>query len=359
MKSLNLKKIILFIIIVLIIVFAVRAVKNAKQNDANTPTAKQYPVVVSSISSQLKEVSLTLPYLAQVENNKDVNLASKISSRVKFIQASGTKVKKGDVIAELDDTTLATGTASIDAQIKAQRTLLKSLKATHKRTLELLAMQGASVEQSQKEETAIAAAQSKIETLKQNKANALNNLTYTKILSPVDGVISKTLVNVGDMCLPGHPVAKLSASNGFYLLLRVPSDLKISAVQFKGKTLITHALNSTFNGLAEYKVFLDDEIKLTSGDRVEVNVVVFSGQAYLLPFDALLNRDGKNYVLYQQGDKVQSTTIKVLESGEQGVVTTDKIIADKNILVAKGDILLRVLSGASIKLNSTKVNIQE
>jgi RND family efflux transporter MFP subunit len=350
MKTLNLKKIIGLIVLVLIVVFAVRAVKKAKQNDANTLVAKQYPVVVASVSPTLQEVSLTLPYLAQVENNKDVNLASKISSRVKFIQASGTKVKKGDVIAELDDTSLATGTASIDAQIKAQRTLLKSLQATHKRTLELLAMQGASVEQSQKEETSIAAAQSKIETLKQNKANVVNNLTYAKILSPVDGVISKTLVNVGDMCLPGHPVAKLSATQGFYLLLRVPTDLTVMAVNFNGKKFATHALNSTFNGLAEYKVFLDDEIKLTSGDRVEVNVVVFDGQAYQLPFDALLNRDGKTFVLYQQNDKVQSMPIHVLESGEQGVVTTDKNLAGKTLLVAKGDILLRILSGAAIKI---------
>ncbi len=352
MKNLNLKKIIVLILLLIIVTFAVRTVKKAKQNDANTPVAKQYPVVVSSISPQLEKVALTLPYLAQVENNKDVNLASKISSRVKFIKASGTEVKKGDIIAELDDTSLATATASIEAQIKAQHSLLKNLKATHKRTLELLAMQGASIEQSQKEETAIAAAQSKIETLNQNKANALNNLTYTKILSPVDGVISKTLVNIGDMCLPGHPVAKLSASQGFYLLLRVPSDLTIKAIKFKGKTIFAHALNSTFNGLAEYKVFLEDDLKLTSGDRVEVDVVVFDGQAFLLPFDALLNRNGKNNVLIQQGDTVQSASINVIESGEQGVVTTNKVLANKKILVAKGDILLRVLSGAVVKIKN-------
>lgn len=354
MKKLKLKTIISLIVIVIIIVLAVRVVHKAKQNDANEPTAKRYPVVVNSVVPELNKVVLTLPYLAQVENNEDVDLASKISSRVNFILPSGSKVKKGDVIAQLDDTTLATGTASIDAQIKAQRTLLKSLKDTHKRTLELLKMQGASIEQSQKEETAIAGAQSKIETLMQNKRNINNNLSYTKILSPVDGVISKTLVNVGDMCLPGHPVAKLSANKGFSLLLRVPTDLQISAVQFNGQQYPVHALNSTFNGLAEYKVFLDENNQLTSGDRLEVDVVVFDQQAYQLPFDAVLNRDGKSYVLYQQDGQVNSLPITILQSGEQGLVSTDKVLANKNILVAKGDVLLRILSGASIKIINQK-----
>ena len=40
-----------------------------------------------------------------------------------------------------------------------------------------------------------------------------------------------------------------------------------------------------------------------SGERVEVNLVVFDGKAIKLPFDAILNRDGKSYVFVKDNDK--------------------------------------------------------
>jgi len=347
MKIVENKKIIAIAVALIIVVLAVLAVVNAKRRQAALPIAKKYAIVVSTIKPELKYVELQLPYLAQTENDKDVKLSSKVTARVNFIKASGTKVKKGDVIARLDNTSIQTSSVSIKSQIKATQTSLKNLEETHNRTKELLAIKGASIEQFQTEESNIEAVKSKLEALQQNQIDITNTLTYATITSPVDGVISKTFVNIGDMCLPGRPVANISATDGFYLLLRIPTDLTIYGVNFKDTNYPVVDLNSTFNNLAEYKVYVNSE-GFTTGDRLEVNVIVFKGESIKLPFDAILNRNGENFVLLKENDLTKSAAVTIIQTGENGIVVSNNELAGKEIVIAKQDILLRLLSGSSV-----------
>ncbi len=349
MEKIKKTRIIWIAVIVVIIIGGVLVVRGAKKRDANLPPAKEYSIVVSSITPVVKDVELTLPYLAITKNDKDVKLSSRISGRVNRIKASGSMVKRGEVIAILDNTSVMAGIESTKAQIVAAETSLRNLEATHNRTLDLLKVQGASIEQSQAEESKIAGLKSQVESLKQ-KLNDLNNtLTYAIIKSPVDGRISQTMLNKGDMAMPGRPVASVSATNGFYLLVRIPTDLKISGIYLDDKFYEAIPLNSTFNSLAEYKVYVDKD-GLTTGDRVEVEVVTFKDNAILLPFDAVLNRNGKSFVLERKGDKVDPLVINIIQEGEQGIVASNNNLAGKELVVAKQDILLRLLGGTSIKI---------
>jgi len=347
MKTIKNKKIISIVAVIVILFLAIFAVVNAKRKEANLPIAKEYGIVVSTIKPELKDVTLTLPYLAQTENDKDVNLSSKVNARVNFIKPSGTKVKKGDVIARLDNTSIQTNAFSLKSQVKATQIAINNLEETHKRTKELLAIKGASIEQYQTEESNLESLKAKLYAFQQNQIDVTNTLTYATITSPVDGVISKTLVNKGDMCLPGHPVANISANNGFYLLLRVPTDLNIYGVNFNNKDYPAIALNSTFNNLAEYKVYVDSK-GFTTGDRIEVNVIVFKGDAIKLPFDAVLNRDGKSFVLVNENKKAKTMRVNILQTGEDGLVVTNENIVGKELVVAKQDILLKLLGGLNI-----------
>jgi len=342
------KTLIWTVVIVIIIIGGILVIKGAKKREAKLPEAKEYAIVVSTIKPQMKDVRLTLPYLALTKNDKDVKLAARIASRVNWIKASGSKVEKDEIIARLDNTSVQTGIKSVTAQIEAQETTLKNLEATHRRTLDLLKVEGASIEQSQAEESKIAGLKSQIESLRQ-KLNDLNNmLTYAIIKSPVSGRISQTMVNKGDMAMPGKPVAGISANNGFFLLIRVPTDLKVYGVTLNGKMYEAIPLHSTFNSLAEYKVYVNNR-KMTTGNRVEVNVVVYKGHALELPFDAVLNRNGKSYVLLRNGDRATPEAINPIQSGEQGMVVSNSDLAGKELVVAKQDILLRLLGGTSLK----------
>lgn len=340
--------IIWIIVIVVILAGGIMVIKKAQKRDAEAPIAKTYSMVVSTVKPELKEVTLTLPYLAIVQNDEDVILASKIAARIESLKPSGTSVSRGQVIVRLDNISVESGLQSTKAQIAAANTGLKNLQATHKRTLELLAVKGASIEQSEMEESRIAETESKIEALNQSTNDLVNNRSYATITSPTSGIISKTILNVGDMAMPGQPIAIISAKSGSYLKLSVPADLKVYGVKMNSKSYQTVSLNSTFNSLAEYKV-INGDLALMTGERVEVDVEVFNGNAIKLPFDAILNRSGKSYVFVKDNDKAIATEVNIVQSGEDGAVVGNNELAGKEIVVAKQDILLKLLTGVLLK----------
>lgn len=326
----------------------IKTLKDAKAKDASLSVAKVYPIVAQTLILKSKNIELTLPYLAQVANDKDVKLSPRIAARVIKITASGTRVKKGDIVARLDTTNIKSSIASLKNQIKAVRVAVKNLQRTHKRTLELLDIQGASIEQSQKETTLIASEESKLNALKQQEITLRNNLSYATIVSPVNGIISKTFVNRGALSTPGHSLVAISSKNGFYLMLRVPTDLNVAGVKLDSKTYRATPLGSTFHGLAEYKVYTSNS-NLISGDRVEVDVIVYNQKGLKLPFDAVLNRNGKSYVLVVEGTKANAKEVHILQSAEQGLVISDNL-EGKQVVIAKPDILLKLLSGFALSI---------
>jgi biotin carboxyl carrier protein len=336
------------VISILIVLGAILILIKAKRDEAKLPSAKTYSITVSTFKVEKQQVSLTLPYLAQTQNDMDVNLASKIAARVDYVKNSGVFVKKGEIIAKLDATSIEANQKSIESQLAATKTALKNLEATHKRTLELLAVKGASIEQSESEESRIAELEAKVESLNQSLNDITNTLTYAIIKSPVDGMISKNTVNVGDMIMPGQPVATISASSDYYLMLYVPSNVKVYRVIVDNKSYPAIPLNATMNGLTAYRVNVEPGGMMT-GERVEVNVEVFNGVGIKIPFDGILNRNNKSYVFVKENDKAIPTEINIIQSGEDGAVISNNELAGKEIVVAKQDILLTLLSGATLK----------
>ena len=327
-------------------VAGVKKVKEARAHDASLPQATIYPIVAKTFTPKVTDIKLTLPYLAVVANDKDVQLASRIAARIEMIKPSGSNIKKGDVLVRLDTTNIKSSLSSIHEQIAATNIALKNLKATHERTLDLLKVQGASIEESQKEATMIASTEAQLNALKQKEIELKNNLSYATIISPVDGIVAKTFANKGAISAPGKPLVAISSKNGFYLMVRTPTDLTLQGVELDGKTYGATPLNSTFRGLAEYKVYTGSH-NLISGDRVEVNVIVYNQKGILLPFDAILNKNGKSYVLVVDGNKAKAQEIHPVQSGEQGVVISDDVTG-KQLVLAKPDILLKLTSGYAL-----------
>jgi len=334
-------------IAVILTIGGVAAVRTAQLRDAAAPPSSRYAIVVSTITPEIQQVTLTLPYMAIVQNDDDVVLASKTAARVESVLPSGTAIKKGATIVRLDHASIASSIQSVNSQLSAQRTALTNLAASHKRTQALIAVKGASIEQSEMEESRIAESESKIESLNQNLNDLRNALTYATITSPTSGMISKTLVNVGDMSMPGQPIAIISANRGAYLKLSVPADLKVYGVSMNNTSYDAVPLNSTFNSLAEYKI-KPEALAMMSGERVEVNVEVYKGRAIKLPFDAVLNRNGKSYVFVREHEKAVPQEVTIIQTGEDGAVISNNDIAGKEIVVEKQDILLKLLSGVSI-----------
>jgi multidrug efflux pump subunit AcrA (membrane-fusion protein) len=328
------KTVVGLIVAILLALLGAKVVKEKQAEDAAQPTATIYPIVAQTILPKKSNVTLTLPYLAESVNDTDVSIASRISARIVAIKKSGAQVRKGEVVAKLD-------TTDLNADIESAKIALINLIKTHKRTMALYKVKGASIEQLQKEESAIASLKAKLKNLK-------NQLSYADLIAPVDGVVAKTFAAEGGMAVPGKALLKINASEGFSLLVRTPSDITPPALLYHGKRYKLHPLGSSYHGLNEYKAFIDGS-GLTTGDKVEVSVIIYSGQGILLPFDAVLNREGKSYILAAENKRAAAHEITILQSGQEGIVV-ESLPKEGAIVVAKPDILLKLTSGYALEV---------
>jgi len=355
-----LKVIIILAVIVGLVIGGKKLVEAKRAKEAQIPIAKRYDMLVSTISPLSKPNRLTLPYIAVTKSDNDVKISSRVPARIISIVINGKKVKQGDILVTLDNQDIKTKEESIQssidalkAQISSKKVALDTLKATHNRTKNLLAVHGTSQEKFDNEVSQIAQIKSGIKTLElkikelQSSKRAIKNLmTYSTIKAPISGVVTR-MANRGDVAMPGKPLVTISSTKNSYLVVRLPDDIDAKSIIFHGQRIDLKPLNTTFNGLIEYLANTKEE--LSTNQTVNISVVLFDGVGYMLSHDAILNRDGRNYILNIQGDKAQAKEVNIVRNGEEGVIV-DNINPSDEIVVAKPDILLKLLSGISVKV---------
>ncbi|UOD35059.1 efflux RND transporter periplasmic adaptor subunit [Deferribacteraceae bacterium V6Fe1] len=374
----NLKAIITILIVLVVVGLGFKILKQRKTELKKAETAQIIPSNVQVQKLSKEHVILTIPALGLVKSNINSTVSTKVTGRViNVLRDKGDFVKRGELLAEIDNEDIKAKRSSVNleiintensiqsikGEIQALKIKLNNLLDTHRRTKELLDVQGASIEQYNNEESLIASTKSqlnstenllkttenKIEILKNNLTELNNLLTYTKVISPVSGIISEKLINTGEVAYSGKPLFKLSSNKDLYIEVKIPADIKANKAYFNDKSYKLIPLYSTVNGIRLYKLdgAFDD---LTEGEYVDVKLVTFEGEEILLPHEAILNTDKDPYIFLLDGNnKVTQLSVKIKGSGSEGVVLNEDL-DNKTIILAMPDILLKIAAGNPINI---------
>jgi hypothetical protein len=335
-------------------------IKNKSAKNNGIPALKTEAVVVKSFALKEQKAVLTKSSLALVKNDSDTMLSAKTNAAILMIKPSGTKVRAGEAVAILDARELKVKrdgiVSSISAakeEVGAKELALINEEASHKRTLELLAVKGASIEQSQSEESRIAllkadakGTKAKLLTYEGQLADINSLIEYSTLKAMADGVVGETFANVGEIATVGKPIVSVKANKEAYLLVRAAAGSLVKSVVYDSKEYELKFLQNS-NGLDEYRANLN--IGLPSGSRVEVKTVSFKDSGIFVPKDALLQKEGKSYIFEIEGDKTKAKEVIVVADGDEGFVIKGANTG-KKIALAKPDILLRLLGGAAVKV---------
>ena len=377
------KKIIAIVIVLILVAGGIRLIKKRKEALRKAPPPKVLAVRVDSIKLKAENVRLTLPVLAEVRSRQNATVSTKVSGTITAIYAKeGDNVHEGALLARIDDRDLRAKKASLElsisnfnyqisskkSELASLRIKLRNVEDAHRRTQELYKVKGASIEQLQTEESTIAALRAQIEGIK-NALRSLRNqkgvvrqrikevevsLSYTAIKSPITGVIARRFVSEGELATPGRPLFSISSEQGNYLVLHLPSDISPESLLLGGKEvkLIPLALADK-NGLRQYTADIPKGLNLVAGEVVDGELIVFSGKAVLLPPDAILSREGEKIVFVFEHGKAKPVRVHIRQSGTEGVIV-DQALEGKTLILAKPDILLRLLTGVPVKLEASK-----
>lgn len=325
------KKILTLLLILALLVGAVVVVKKKMTANSATPAIEQYALNVKTFTPKEGNVTLSTPVLALVKNDHDASLSAKSPASVLYISSAGTHVKKGDVIIRLDNNDLM-------AQKEAIKLSLNNEMSAHQRSRELYAVKGVSLEQLQNEESHIA-------ILKADLTRVSNQIDYTIIHAPAEGVVGETFAAVGDVAAVGKILASIRAASGGYLWVRVALGTPAKTLLYENNRASLRFLQNA-NGMDEYRA--DMTTSLPSGARIETKMVIFEGSGIYLPRETVLLKEGKAYVLVIEGHGAKAHEITIIARGDEGFVTTN--VPSGRLALAKSDILLKLLGGSSVAI---------
>ena len=188
------KKILKFIIVIAVLAAVAFGIKSYFFNDTD---ANQVGELISTkvVSDTIKT---TISATGTLEPVDQVEVGTQVSGDIAKINADfNSKVKKGQISAELDKSKLQSTLKQATISYKSAENDLNYKQSTYNRIKKLAESKSASAVELEQAEYNLNAAKLSVEQRKNEVAQAKLNLSYATIKSPIDGVVLKRAVDVG------------------------------------------------------------------------------------------------------------------------------------------------------------------
>ena len=187
-----------------------------KENDAAGP-------LVSTKVTQTT-IATTISATGTLEPVDQVEVGTQVSGDIaKIFVDFNSKVKKGQVIAELDKSKLKATLTQAEIAYKSAETEYKYKESTYNRVKKLSESNAASSVELETAEYNMNSAKLSVERSKNEVNQARLNLSYATIKSPIDGVVLKRAVEVG------QTVAASMSTPTLFVIAKDLSQMKVMA----------------------------------------------------------------------------------------------------------------------------------
>ena len=202
-------------------------------------------------------IKTTISATGSLEPVDQVEVGTQVSGDIAKINVDfNSKVKKGQVIAELDKSKLQSTLKQTTISYKSAENDLNYKQSTYDRVKKLAESKSASAVELEQAEYNLNAAKLAVEQRKNEVAQAKLNLSYATIKSPIDGVVLKRAVDVG------QTVAASMSTPTLFVIAKDLSQMKVMAAvdeadigQVKQGQRVTFTVdafqNETFNGTVQ------------------------------------------------------------------------------------------------------------
>ena len=234
-------------------------------------------------------------YVGMVEAINSVNIMPRITGELRKVNfTEGSLVKAGQLLYELEDTTYKAAVQALEAQLEAQKATLEFATSEYARKYKLLKSNVVSTAAHEQALMEINVAKANIKRLEASLIDARNTLSYTRITSPIDGRISKSIASVGNLITPQSgsmtdiqqlapiyvkfSISERSLRRDFGGAEKVPAVARVRAMLADGSiasetarvTLVDNKINSKSNTITMWATFPNKKFELLPGSYVTV-----------------------------------------------------------------------------------------
>ena len=247
------KKLLKIIIVIAVLAGVALGIKSYFFNDE---AANQAGALIST-KVVTDTIKTTISATGTLEPVDQVEVGTQVSGDIAKINADfNSKVKKGQVIAELDKSKLQSTLKQALISYKSAENDLKFKQSTYDRVKKLAESKSASAVELEQAEYNLNAAKLSVEQRQNEVSQARLNLSYATIKSPIDGVVLKRAVDVG------QTVAASMSTPTLFIIAKDLVQMKVMAAvdeadigQVKAGQRVTFTVdafqNDIFNGTVQ------------------------------------------------------------------------------------------------------------
>lgn len=204
------------------------------------PPAPKPPAAVQLVSgaAEIREVDLAYTAEAVIEAVRQSTVSAQIAGRIIELRFDvGDYVKKGEVIARIDERAATQAMAASEAQVREAEAAARNARANHERSRQLLAQKFVSQAAVEKAEADAKQAQARLAAMLAGAGQAATERSFATIVAPYAGVVAARHAELGEMAVPGKPLMTGFDPASLRAVANVP-QAQVAAIEASGRARI-------------------------------------------------------------------------------------------------------------------------
>lgn len=325
----------------------------------------------------LQDVSLQSPYSASIQGKQDINILPQVSGFLtELCVTEGERVKKDQTLFVIDQVNYEASLRVAEANVKAAEAQVGTNELTYRSKEKLYEDRVISEYDLQVAKNNLLTAKAQLALAEANVVNARQNLSYTVVKSPCNGVVGKLPFRVGTLVSPQmqEPLTTVSDNSEMYVYFSMTELQMLSLVreygsvqtaikqmpdvelQLADNSLYSHkgriesisgVIDRTTGSVSVRAVFPNTERLLLSGGSCNVLIPFVRKDVIVIPQAATYEIQNKVYAYVVSEGKAQSRVITVssINDGknyivESGLNAGETIVAEGAGFVREGEQIL-------------------
>ncbi len=314
------------------------AIRYTGENAAPTQGAAGAVPLVSARAPGLTAVTAAVSFTGAIYARYDLPIGTEgETGRITAVYVeAGEHVRKGQVLARLDDSILRPQVARLSASLDEARANAELAQAEYARAEAVKSAGALSAEDIEKRRAAAATAVAEVKVAAAQLAEYQARLSHTEVRAPADGIVLTRSAEVGQIATPGGSALFRLAKSGEMemrgqvaeqdmpsLAIGQPAVIHLTGIDkpFHGRVRLLGAVIDPQTRLGEIRVALDSDPDLRPGAFARGDVVVGRGRRPVLPQTAVLSDEQGAFVyIVDANHEIERRAVQISDTTPEGVV---------------------------------------
>jgi HlyD family secretion protein len=267
----------------------------------------------------------------------------------------GDQVKRGQLLARIDDSVLVQQVHRLEASLEQARAQAALSAAEYRRAEGVAAAGALSAEDIEKRRATAVTDAANVKVVAAQLAEAQARLARSRIVAPVEGTVLTRHAEIGQIANPGgDPLFRLESGGEIEMRGQI-AEQDLAQVQigqaatvfltgvdrpFTGQVRLLGAIIDPQTRLGEIRIRLQPDSALRPGAFARAVVQVGKSRRPVLPQTAVMADANGSYVLVvNAADKVERRSVRILGATETGVSIASGLTGDERVVATAGGFL--------------------